>query len=78
MHHRRIGSAFLTASLLAVVAASSVSAQNVNVSHTSLKAGDMAPDFMLLDNHWNPVRLSDFRGKKNVVLAFYVLAFTEG
>jgi len=78
MHQRRINSALLAASLLAIFVTSSVSAQNVNVSHTSLKAGDMAPDFTLLDNHWNPVRLSDFREKKNVVLAFYVLAFTEG
>jgi hypothetical protein len=78
MHQRRIRTALLAAGLLSVLAASSVSAQNVNVSHTTLKAGDMAPDFSLLDNHWNAVRLSDFRGKKNVVLAFYVLAFTEG
>lgn len=48
------------------------------VVHTSLKAGDTAPDFSLLDNKWKPVRLSDFRGKKNVILAFYILAFTEG
>jgi len=78
MHLTRIRSALLTASLLAGSVGNSVSAQNVNVSHTTLKAGDMAPDFTLLDNHWNPVRLGDFRGKKNVVLAFYVLAFTEG
>ncbi|MBZ5526617.1 MAG: redoxin domain-containing protein [Acidobacteriia bacterium] len=48
------------------------------VAHTSLKVGDTAPDFTLLDNKWKPVHLGDFRGKKNVVLAFYVLAFTEG
>ena len=52
--------------------------EDVKVSHTSLKAGDMAPDFTLLDNKWKQVHLSDYRGKKNVVLAFYVLAFTEG
>jgi cytochrome oxidase Cu insertion factor (SCO1/SenC/PrrC family) len=52
--------------------------QDVKVTHTSLKAGDMAPDFTLLDNQWKQVHLSDYRGKKNVVLAFYVLAFTEG
>jgi cytochrome oxidase Cu insertion factor (SCO1/SenC/PrrC family) len=52
--------------------------QNPKVSHTTLKTGDMAPDFTLLDNHWKQVHLSDYRGKKNVVLAFYVLAFTEG
>jgi cytochrome oxidase Cu insertion factor (SCO1/SenC/PrrC family) len=52
--------------------------EDVKVSHTSLKAGDTAPDFTLLDNQWKHIRLSDYRGKKNVVLAFYVLAFTEG
>jgi peroxiredoxin len=62
---------------LTLVAAGLVPAQNLKITHTPLKAGDMAPDFTLLDNHWNPVRLSDFRGKKNVVLAFYVLAFTD-
>lgn len=51
---------------------------DVKVNHTSLKAGDMAPDFTLLDNHWKQIHLNDYRGKKNVVLAFYVLAFTEG
>jgi hypothetical protein len=64
--------------LLTVAATGLLSAQNVKITHTSLKPGDMAPDFTLLDHHWNPVRLSDFRGKKNVVLAFYVLAFSEG
>jgi cytochrome oxidase Cu insertion factor (SCO1/SenC/PrrC family) len=45
---------------------------------THLKAGDPAPDFALNDTEGQTVRLSDFRGKKNVVLAFYVLAFTGG
>ncbi len=48
------------------------------VAKTNLKVGDMAPDFTLLSNQWKPVKLSDYRGKKNVVLAFYVLAFTGG
>jgi peroxiredoxin len=39
--------------------------------------GDKAPDFTLLSNDWKEVKLSDFRGKKNVVLVFYVLAFTD-
>lgn len=52
--------------------------ESVKVNHTSLKPGDMAPDFTLLDNQWKQIHLSDYRGKKNVVLAFYVLAFTEG
>ncbi len=43
-----------------------------------LKVGDVAPDFALTDTSGNSVKLSDFRGRKNVVLAFYVLAFTGG
>ncbi len=43
-----------------------------------LKVGDKAPDFILPDQNGNKVKLSDFLGKKNVVLAFYVLAFTGG
>ncbi len=42
-----------------------------------LGPGDKAPDFTLLSDDWKEVKLSDFRGKKNVVLVFYVLAFTE-
>jgi thioredoxin-dependent peroxiredoxin len=45
---------------------------------TTLKVGDRAPDFTLPDQDGKPVKLSDFLGKKNVVLAFYVLAFTGG
>jgi peroxiredoxin len=41
-----------------------------------LKAGDEAPDFELRSHRGGSVRLSDFRGKKNVVLAFHPLAFT--
>jgi cytochrome oxidase Cu insertion factor (SCO1/SenC/PrrC family) len=45
---------------------------------TNLKVGDMAPDFTLPNTKGEPVHLADFRGKKNVILAFYVLAFTGG
>ena len=43
-----------------------------------LKVGDPAPEFTLRDASRNTVSLSGFRGKKTVVLAFYVLAFTSG
>jgi peroxiredoxin len=42
----------------------------------ALKAGDEAPDFELRSHRGGSVRLSDYRGKKNVVLAFHPLAFT--
>jgi cytochrome oxidase Cu insertion factor (SCO1/SenC/PrrC family) len=45
---------------------------------THLKVGEAAPDFTLTDTEGKEVKLSDFKGKKNVVLAFYVLAFTGG
>jgi cytochrome oxidase Cu insertion factor (SCO1/SenC/PrrC family) len=45
---------------------------------THLKVGEAAPEFSLTDTNGKPVKLSDYRGKKNVVLAFYVLAFTGG
>ena len=38
--------------------------------------GDEAPDFELPDADRNPVRLSSFRGSKNVVVVFYPLSFT--
>jgi cytochrome oxidase Cu insertion factor (SCO1/SenC/PrrC family) len=53
-------------------------AQQPAAPQTALKVGDRAPDFELTDTEGQKVRLSDFRGKKNVVLAFYVLAFTGG
>ena len=43
-----------------------------------IKVGDTAPDFKLLDQNFKTVSLSDFKGKKNVALAFYVFAFTGG
>ena len=42
----------------------------------AVDVGQQAPDFELKDQHGTPVKLSDFRGKKNVVLVFYPLAFS--
>ncbi|MGW0764581.1 peroxiredoxin [Streptomyces sp. NPDC002676] len=42
----------------------------------AIQVGDKAPDFELKDNHGRSVKLSDFRGDKNVVLLFYPFAFT--
>jgi cytochrome oxidase Cu insertion factor (SCO1/SenC/PrrC family) len=44
----------------------------------TVKVGDMAPDFTLTDQNGNKVSLKDFKGKKNVALAFYIFAFTGG
>lgn len=42
----------------------------------AIETGTPAPDFELKDNHGRTVKLSDFRGEKNVVLLFYPFAFT--
>jgi mycoredoxin-dependent peroxiredoxin len=42
----------------------------------AVEVGEQAPDFELKDQHGTPVRLSGFRGEKNVVLVFYPLAFS--
>jgi len=42
----------------------------------AVEIGDVAPDFELKDQHGTPVKLSDRRGSKNVVLVFYPLAFS--
>ncbi len=42
----------------------------------SLSTGATAPDFTLPSQHGRPVRLSEYRGQKNVVLLFYPFAFT--
>jgi AhpC/TSA family len=52
--------------------------QKPQIAKVALKVGDAAPDFTLLSDQWKPVKLSDYRGKKNVLLAIYVLAFTGG
>jgi cytochrome oxidase Cu insertion factor (SCO1/SenC/PrrC family) len=78
--------AVLVAGGLAVSSVGSIAAQTkVGAGETPAlqmpKVGDVAPDFTL--NHFDgndlkPVSLSQYRGKKNVVLAFYIFAFTGG
>lgn len=41
-----------------------------------VEVGQQAPDFELKNQHGEPVRLSSYRGEKNVVLVFFPKAFT--
>jgi peroxiredoxin Q/BCP len=43
-----------------------------------LKVGDTAPDFTLQASDGKTYKLSDFRGKKAVVVAWFPKAFTQG
>ncbi|MEV7779018.1 peroxiredoxin [Kitasatospora sp. NPDC088351] len=42
----------------------------------AIEVGTQAPDFELKNQHGELVKLSDFRGEKNVVLVFYPFSFT--
>ena len=69
----------LFASLWLLVVLSMVAmAQQTPPPKTHLKVGDKAPEFSLRATDGKAYKLSDFKGKKNVVLAIYVLAFTGG
>jgi peroxiredoxin len=43
---------------------------------SKLKNGEIAPDFVLPAQDGKKIRLSDYKGKKNVMLAFYPQDFT--
>jgi cytochrome oxidase Cu insertion factor (SCO1/SenC/PrrC family) len=73
----------LLVALLTVLAAAPATAQSMQSENsTSMpKVGQMAPDFTLNyfdGNDLKPISLSQYRGKKNVVVAFYIFAFTGG
>jgi hypothetical protein len=62
-------------------AATPADTPKATVAGPKLKVGDEAPDFALKYSDGKglkEVKLSDYRGKKNVVLAFFVFAFTGG
>lgn len=48
------------------------------VAAAELKVGDMAPDFTLPATDGQTYKLSDFRGKQAVVVAWFPKAFTQG
>jgi cytochrome oxidase Cu insertion factor (SCO1/SenC/PrrC family) len=79
---RKVIKALLAAGLLtSMLIPASVAQQKAPPEPLKLKVGDTAPDFTLLafdGQGVKPVSLHDFRGKKNVALAFYVFAFTGG
>ena len=75
---RTLAAALLFAALPMSAVLTAGNQEKAQVTKTSLKVGDTAPDFTLLSDQWKAVKLSDFHGKKNVLLAVYVLAFTGG
>jgi peroxiredoxin len=49
----------------------------VTVPAAGLTVGSRAPDFATQNQHGEPVRLSDYAGRRNVVLVFYPYAFSQ-
>ncbi len=81
----RVGIAAALAVLLLVAAVASFLPTQVLADQApaapKLKVGDQAPDFKLKyfdGTDLKDVTLDQYRGKKNVVLAFYIFAFTGG
>ncbi|HUO26308.1 MAG TPA: hypothetical protein VMU61_11630 [Candidatus Aquilonibacter sp.] len=74
--------AVLSAGMMVVAAAGpAVAGPRPPAEATMPKVGQMAPDFTLKyfdGNDLKDVTLGQYRGKKNVILAFYIFAFTGG
>jgi hypothetical protein len=78
----RVLQAALLAGAMTVAIAAPARAQTKQPESASMpKVGDMAPDFKLSyfdGTNSKEVSLSQYRGKKNVVLGFFIFAFTGG
>ena len=64
--------------VLLLVAASFAPASGDQSPRVPLKVGDQAPPFELQGSDGRTYRLSDYRGKQVVVLAWFAKAFTSG
>ncbi|HEX3105288.1 MAG TPA: redoxin domain-containing protein [Terriglobales bacterium] len=73
---------FFTLLLMCAVLSYPLAGANTNKETGAMpKVGDLAPDFKMqyFDGHdLKDVTLDQYRGKKQVVLAFYIFAFTGG
>jgi hypothetical protein len=62
-------------SIAAAVIWLAVAMLSAPMSATALQVGDKAPDFLMFSTVGETVRLSDYQGKMNVLLFFFVRAF---
>jgi len=78
----KLGVSLLSIVLAAAMVVSAAAQSNPKGNPRSMpKVGDMAPDFKLQyfdGQNEKEVSLSQYRGKKNVVLGFFIFAFTGG
>jgi peroxiredoxin Q/BCP len=64
--------------ILAAVLMMGTGAANGQTPAAELKVGDVAPDFSLPASDGKTYKLSDFKGKKAVVVAWFPKAYTSG
>lgn len=64
-HEQRVIAAILFSALVLLMPMSAI----------ALNVGDKAPDFLAFSTVGESVRLSDYQGKKNVLMFFFVRAF---
>ena len=79
--HTLLGLVSLAAALSAPATLPLHSEEKPKAPPLKLKVGDMAPDFTLKyydGAKLQEISLHEFRGKKNVLVAFFVFAFTGG
>jgi hypothetical protein len=83
MKQRSISTALGFSMLLAASVCPQIDAQANKPAPVPMKlqVGDVAPDFKLRyfdGSDLKEISLSQYRGKSNVILAFYIFAFTGG
>ena len=78
MFQTRLNLSVLAVILTTVILIAAASGEKAVTTPDTLKVGMIAPDFTLKDEEGVERSLSDYLGKKNIVLAFYPKDFTGG
>ena len=78
MFQTRLNSSVLAVILMTAILIAVASGEEAVTTSNTLKVGMIAPDFTLKDEEGTERNLSDYLGKKSVVLAFYPKDFTGG
>ena len=78
MFQTRLNVSVLAVILTTVILIVAASGEKTVTTPDTLKVGMIAPDFTLKDEEGIERHLSDYLGKKNIVLAFYPKDFTGG
>ena len=78
MFQTRLSASVLAVILTTVILIAAASGEKAVTTPDTLKVGMIAPDFTLKDEAGTERSLSDYLGKKNIILAFYPKDFTGG